>query len=88
MTKPDLFFDPHQNAGAQAIRLAPIASLASAPMGKLMPIFKTFFRLSHIEYLPAQSYLIPNVFLKSFACSSNLEKKLSLTTCVVNFIPG
>jgi hypothetical protein len=77
MTKPDLFFDPHQNAGAQAIRLAPIAS---APMGKLVPIFKSFFRLPYIEDLPSQSYLIPNVFLKSFACSSNLEKKPSLTT--------
>ena len=92
MAKSDRLFGSHQNADAQAILLnefqlldrsrQPIAkaSLARAAMRKLIPLFKSFFRLPHIEDLPSKSYLIPNVFLKPFACSSNLEKNPSLTT--------
>ncbi len=47
----------------------------NAPMGKLMPIFKTFFRLSLIEYLLWQSYLIPDGILELFRMLLQLGEK-------------
>lgn len=83
MAKSDLFFGSHPDA--QAILLNELFHEFQLLDRSR---FKSFFRLPDIEDLPSKSYLIPNVFLKPFACSSNLEKKPSLTTCVVNFIPA